>query len=217
MTRPILVLRPQPGADATAERARNMGLEPIVAPLFRIVARNWSMPAGLVDALLVTSVNAARLIASIVSRSLPVYAVGEATARALRADGFVHIIAGESGVAEIVRRANQDGVRSLLHVCGEDKTPFDPGAIHVEQRVAYSAEPVEPGPAFAEALERQAVALLHSARAARRFRDLAGAGHRIAAISPAVLDAAGEGWAASVAADRPHDDALLAAAARLCH
>jgi hypothetical protein len=32
-----------------------------------------------------------------------------------------------------------------------------------------------------------------------------------------VLDAAGSGWAAAGVADRPQDDALLAAAARLCH
>jgi len=39
---------------------------------------------------------------------------------------------------------------------------------------------------------------------------------RIAALAPAVLDAAGAGWRASVAAAKPDDAALLAAAARLC-
>jgi uroporphyrinogen-III synthase len=217
MTRPVLVLRPQPGADATAGRARSMGLEAIIAPLFGIAARDWAMPDTSVEALLVTSANAARALGPQVPRSLPVYAVGEATAQAMRSAGFAHIRAGLSDVAEIVRRAERDGVGFLLHLCGEDRTRFDPGTVHVEQRTVYAAEPIEPGHAFAEALERGAVALLHSARAARRFRELAGTGHRIATISAAVLEAAGTGWAASVAADRPQDDALLAAAARLCH
>jgi uroporphyrinogen-III synthase len=194
-----------------------MGLEAIIAPLFRIVARDWAMPSSPVEALLVTSANAARALGPQVPRSLPVYAVGEATAQAMRGAGFAHIRAGLSDVTEIVRRAERDGVGFLLHLGGEDRTRFDPGPVHVEQRTVYAAEPIEPGPAFAEALERGAVALLHSARAARRFRELAGTGHRIAAISAAVLDAAGTGWEAAVAADRPQDDALLAAAARLCH
>jgi uroporphyrinogen-III synthase len=217
MTRPVLVLRPQPGADATAGRARSMGLEAIIAPLFRIVARDWAMPGSFVEALLVTSANAARALGPEVPRSVPVYVVGEATAQALRNVGFSHITAGLSDVADIVRRAERDGVASLLHLCGEDRTRFDPGTVNVEQRTVYAAQPIEPGRAFAEALDRGAVALLHSARAARRFREIAGTGHRIATISAAVLDAAGTGWEAAEAADRPQDDALLAAAARLCH
>jgi uroporphyrinogen-III synthase len=216
MTRPILVLRPQPGADATAGRARDRGLEAIVAPLFRIVHKPWLWPEA-ADALLVTSANAARCIDARPDRRLPVYAVGEATALALRAEGFTDIRTGASGVEEIVRRAAAEGTRALLHLCGEDRTSFNPGLMRIEQRVVYAAEPIQPDPAFAEALRKGAVALLHSVRAARRFRELAGTGHRIAAISAAVLDAAGSGWAAAGVADRPQDDALLAAAARLCH
>jgi len=217
MTRPVLVLRPQPGADATAERARGMGLEAFVAPLFGIEARAWEMPDAPVEALLVTSANAARALGADVPRTVPAYAVGEATGQALREAGFARITTGDAGVSDLVRRAERDGVRSLLHLCGEDKTAFDPGAIRIESCIVYAAEPIEPGPVFGDALERGPVALLHSARAARRFRELAGPGHRVAAISPAVLAAAGAGWAASIAADRPSDDALLAAAARLCH
>jgi uroporphyrinogen-III synthase len=64
--------------------------------------------------------------------------------------------------------------------------------------------------------------LLHSPRAAALFAELADAAGvsratvRIAAISPAVLAAAGAGWAAGIAASSPDDDALLAAAARMC-
>ena len=73
-------------------------------------------------------------------------------------------------------------------------------------------------PEAARAALPDAIALLHSPRAARRCsrrwstpRDIA-----IAAISAATRDAAGAGWRAVAVADRPTDAALLAAAAKLC-
>jgi uroporphyrinogen-III synthase len=216
MTRPLLVLRPQPGADATEARVRARGLTAVVAPLFRIAPREWLPADRPFDALLITSANAARALDLRLDRSTPVYAVGAATAEAVRATGFDRVTAGRGNVAQTVRRAAADGVRSLLHLTGVDRTGFDPDGVAIEVRAVYAAEPCEPEPAFAEALRAEAVALLHSARAARRFRELAGTGHRIAAISPAVLAAAGPGWADAVVPDRPTDDALLAAAARLC-
>ena len=217
MTRPVLVLRPQPGADATAARAAALGLEAIVAPLFRIAPRDWQMPDGRFDALLLTSANAARALDARLDRGMRVYAVGDATAAAARAAGFADIVQGEGRVADLARQAAADGAKSVLHLAGEDRTAFDPAGLRIETRTVYAAEPCAPPPAFAEGLEQGAVALLHSARAARRFRQLAGPGHRIAAISPAVREAAGEGWAAAAVAERPDDDALLAATARLCH
>lgn len=216
MTRPLLVLRPEPGAQATAERIRALGLVPVVAPLFQIVPLDWQMPDRQCDAILMTSANAARAVDDRIDRTLPVYAVGAATADAAREAGFASVTAGRGDVAQVVKRAAADGVGSLLHLSGVDRTGFDPEGIRIEVRAVYAAEPIDPARAFAEALELGAVALLHSARAARRFRELAGIGHRIAAISPTVKAAAGAGWEAAVIADRPTDDALLAAAARLC-
>lgn len=213
MTRPVLVLRPQPGGDATAARARALGLEPIVVPLFRIVPRAWDWTDG-AEALLVTSANAARAMGDVTS-DISVYAVGEATAAALRAQGFKQLRIGSAGVAALVAQAAEDGVRRILHLAGEDRTTFDPGPIRIETQTVYAAEPQAPGPEFAAALKRRAVALLHSARGARRFVELAGPGRSVAALSPAVL-AAGGPWLTSTVAERPTDDALLAAAARLC-
>lgn len=215
--RPVLVLRPQPGADATAARARARGLEPIVSPLFRIVPRLWDMPADPPDALLVTSANAARVLDNRLRRALPVYAVGAATAAALHDKGFRNLIVGDSGVEQLIAMAEAAGLGSLLHLAGEDRTPFESGSVQIETRIVYASEACSPGPELMSALSRDAVALLHSARAAQRFRELAGATGRIAALSPAVLAAAGVGWAGFATADRPTDDALLAAAAALCH
>ena len=216
MTRPLLVLRPQPGADATAARAERRGLRAIVAPLFRIEQRAWDMPEEPFDALLITSANGARALDDRLDRSLPVYAVGEATAEALRAAAFQSVIAGPGRIEDLVPIIVRDGVSSLLHLAGEDRTAFDPAGLRIETRIVYAAEPIVPPPGFADALVQGAVALLHSARAARRFRELAGTGHRIAAISPAVLATAGDGWEEAAVAGQPSDDALLAAAARLC-
>lgn len=216
MTPALLVLRPQPGADATAAKATALGFHVAVVPLFRIVPRDWTVPAGSFDALLVTSANAARQIAGRVDDAARLYAVGQATADAAREAGFFDVIEGAGSVARIVRRALDDGIQSLLHLAGEDRTAFDHQGARIDTRIVYAAEPMEPSAALFEALAAGAVTLLHSVRAARRFRDLAGAGHRVAAISPDVLAAAGDGWAAAITADRPSDDALLAAAARLC-
>ena len=61
----ILVLRPQPGADETAARARALGLELVVAPLFAVAPLAWTPPdpAGF-DAVMLTSASAARQAAT---------------------------------------------------------------------------------------------------------------------------------------------------------
>jgi uroporphyrinogen-III synthase len=215
--RPVLILRPQPGADATAKKAAGLRLEPVVAPLFAIVPLAWEMPERPFQAVLLTSANAARALGEAPDRSIPVYAVGAATAEAARTAGFLNVTAGRGDVAQLVRRASGDGIGSLLHLSGLDRTGFDPEGVRIEVRAVYASRAVDPGPAFRASLDRGAVALLHSARAARRFRALAGGGGRIAAISPAVRAAAGSGWERAAAAERPTDDALLAAAAPLCH
>jgi uroporphyrinogen-III synthase len=212
----LLVLRPEPGATATAARALAHGFTPIVAPLFEVRPRAWERPDAHVDAVMLTSANAARAVGDRAAelRGLPLYAVGARTAEAARTLGLAPVHVGESGVADLVGRAARDGVRTLLHLAGEDRTEFDPAGLSIVTRIVYAAEPVEPPPALPA---KDAVALLHSARAARRLATLVDAsGYAIAALGPAVAAAAGPGWRAVAIAGRPDDDALLAAAARLC-
>jgi uroporphyrinogen-III synthase len=59
--RPVLVLRPEPGASATVERARERGLSAIPIPLFEIQSLEWDAPdpAGF-EGVLLTSANAVR-------------------------------------------------------------------------------------------------------------------------------------------------------------
>ena len=83
MTAHILILRPEPGASATAAKARALGLEPIIAPLFETRAVAWDAPdAALYEAIMMTSANAARHAGAKLTAltHLPLYAGGATTA-----------------------------------------------------------------------------------------------------------------------------------------
>jgi uroporphyrinogen-III synthase len=215
MTR-LLVLRPQPGADATAARARALGLDPIVAPLFEIRPVAWAAPdPAAFDAVLMTSANAARFADLVAFRHLPLYAVGKATAAAARHTGFDTIVTGEADARAAIDMAVAAGKRRLFHPVGREHVAADPSGAMIERRIVYASErcgaPELPGDA-------PLVALLHSTRAAHVFAELVAPTPRIAiaAISPAVAVAAGQGWGPLAIAEAPDDECLLAAAARLC-
>jgi uroporphyrinogen-III synthase len=223
MSRPILVLRPQPGAEETARRARDIGLDPIVAPLFTIAAREWRAPdPQRFDAVMLTSANAPLLAGPALApfTRLPAFAVGEATAKAACGAGFADVRTGPSDAAALAELMAADGVRTAFHPCGEDRVALREAGFEIVSVPVYAAEPVAALPAAAaEALDRGAVALLHSPRAAALFATLATgrrSGTRIAAISAAAAEAAGHGWLAVAVAERPRDQALLELAAKLC-
>ncbi len=219
MKRTLLVLRPEPGATATAAAADALGFTAIVAPLFVMRPVAWSPPATPVRALLMTSANAARFGGAGLQAlaGLPLYAVGEATAAAARDSGFTRIVVGADGVDAIVERAERNGIDRLLHLAGREYRELASGSVAIERRIVYAADAVASLPDAARAALPDAVVLLHSPRAAALFATLVDpAGISIAAISAATREAAGTGWRAVAVADRPADASLLAAAAKLC-
>jgi uroporphyrinogen-III synthase len=214
MTR-LLVLRPQPGADATLGKARSLGLEAIAVPLFEIKPVAWEAPnAQAFDGLLLTSANAVRLGGEPLRalRGLKVYAVGEATAEAARQAGFRVEATGDAGVERLL--GSIDPGLKLLHLCGADRRE----AAHTQEitrATVYRATLIEaPNLAVAEGN----IALIHSPRAGKRFAELVDnrSSIAIAAISEAAAEAVGDGWRTVATSDRPTDDALLALAASLC-
>jgi uroporphyrinogen-III synthase len=214
--RRVLVLRPQPGADATAERARALGLEAIAIPLFEVEAVAWEAPdPASFDGLLLTSANAVRLGGERLQalRFLKVYAVGEATASAAREAGFDVAATGDAGVDRLLGTI-EPGVR-LLHLCGADRREPMSRRQEITSIPVYRANPVEAPDLSGNA---GSVALIHSPRAGRRFAELVAdrSSFVIVAISEAAAEAVGDGWRAVEVAARPTDDALLALAARLC-
>src|SRR4051794_41196284 len=97
--RRVVVLRPEPGASATVERARQRGLDAFALPLFEVEPVAWEAPdPDRFDALLLTSANAVRHGGEqlVRLRELPVYAVGSATADAARRGGFEVASVGSS-------------------------------------------------------------------------------------------------------------------------
>jgi uroporphyrinogen-III synthase len=214
--RRVLVLRPEPGATATLERARERGLDAVAAPLFEIESLSWTLPEpNKFDGLLLTSSNAVRAGGEQLShlKGLPVHAVGEATAEAARNAGFIVASTGETDVGRLLQSI--DPALSLLHLCGEDRK--EPAAsqeiLPIPVYRSRAREMVDLGQA------RDAVVLIHSPRAGTRFAELVQdrSSISIAAISLAAAEAVGNGWACVESADAPTDDALLALAARLCN
>lgn len=218
--RPLVILRPEPGASASARAAKALGLEPIVLPLFKIEPVAWSAPdPAEYDGLLLTSANAIRNGGSelVELRGLPVHAVGEASAAAARDAGFTLAAIGEGGVDALLQQL--DPQLRLLHLCGEQhRQPAAPRQSIIHLPVYRAAEHEVAG------IERIAGAVVaaHSPRAAARIAELAASSRvdisatAVAAISAEAALAAGSGWQSVAIADEPGDSALLALAARLC-
>ncbi len=117
---PLVLLRPQPGNDASATPARReMGLTVIQAPLFEVLpADGGPLPTGPFDALLLTSINGVRFGATIMAAfpDTPIYAVGEATAYAARIAGHENVITGGGDAQSTAAMMAADGRRSVLHM-----------------------------------------------------------------------------------------------------
>ncbi len=222
MSRPVAILRPEPGNAATAGRALSLGLRVIRLPLFEIRALAWAPadPAAH-DALVLTSANAVRNAGPRLHdyAHLPVFAVGGATATAASAAGLRVIAVGSGGMAELSETLGKHRIGRALHLAGRDRVMVD--ALHLSDvRIVYASEAVA---VTREDIARLfgCVALLHSPRAAMRFARAVDAGGverhsiAIAAISEAVADAAGSGWESVRAAPEPSDAALLALATAL--
>lgn len=214
----IVVLRPEPGASATVERAQKRGLEAVAASLFDVETVEWEAPeAGGFDALLLTSANAVRHAGEKLKelRGLPVHAVGAATAEAARDAGFDVASTGNAGVDRLLRSIEPD--LKLLHLAGEDRKAPAGARQEITAITVYRSNMIAADPQFREG----DVLLVHSPRAGRRLTELVEQEDRsrlsVVAISSEAAEAAGEGWAALEAADAPGDEALLALAERLCN
>jgi uroporphyrinogen-III synthase len=222
VTRPVLVIRPEPGNASTVSRARALGLDAIPLPLFAVRRLGWTRPDGAFDALLITSANAihhggAELCHLV---HLPVWAVGAKSAAAARDAGFTVARTGSTGLADLLANAPP---AKLLHLCGEDRIalPDWSGGTVMAVPVYHSValEPLEP---LASALSAAPLVMLHSPRAARHFADLAArcgadrAQLTLIAISPAVAEAAGADWERLAVAPQTGDEAMLELAFALC-
>ena len=119
----VLITRPWEDAEPLAAALRTHGVDSVVAPLLNV--RYLAGPAldlqG-VQVLLATSANGVRAFAARQpDRNLPVYAVGDATARTARAEGFaeVEVASGDvAALAELVRDRLDPAAGTLIHAAG---------------------------------------------------------------------------------------------------
>ena len=219
--RRLIILRPEPGASTSVERARKLGLEAISLPLFGVHPLVWTPPnPDIFDAVLATSANAMRHggVGLEPFRPLPLHAVGEATAQAAREAGFKVIAAGSRDVDALLGSL-PFGLR-LFYPCGRDRRDLREALQAILSVPVYAAEALPMPENFA--CVAGAVVAVHSPRAGERLAELAEiaaidrSSVRIAAISEAAALAVGEGWAEVESPAAPNDAALLELAARLC-
>jgi uroporphyrinogen-III synthase len=213
----VLVLRPEPGASATVDKARAIGLEAVAVSLFEIEPVAWQAPdADAFDGLLLTSANAVRAGGDGLERlrGLKVYAVGEATGEAARDAGFDVVSTGDAGVDRLLGSIEPE--LRLLHLCGADRAAPRDSRHAITPVTVYRSIPL-PAPDLTSA--DGCVALVHSPRAGARFAEVVRdrGSIAVAAISAAAANAVGSGWRTLETADAPSDAALLALAARLCN
>lgn len=215
MSRPLTVLRPEPGNARTAAAIEAAGRTAIRLPLFVVRPVAWTPPPlDGIDALLVTSANTFRHGGERLTQlaSLPVHAVGEATAAAAWRAGFDVATVGSTDAATLVATIPPD-IR-LLHLGGRERLSI----AGVASVTVYAAEVLPCDPGTIDRLTGS-VALLHSTRAAGRLAALVApdtrATMRIAALSPSIAAAAGGGWQRIAAVDDPDDSALIMLAVQL--
>lgn len=233
----FIVTRPEADAGTVARRLEGAGHAVIRAPLLAIHRRAGVVPQARYRAVLVGSVNGARALAGHPDRQRLVgaeaYAVGPASAAAMRAAGWgaVHEAGGDvAALIAAVRRQVAPADGPLLYVSGETVTgdleqSLAASGYAVDRVVLYAAEPVAALPPAAVTGLRDGTAdavLLYSPRTAQIWARLtiaaglggAAAGLRHLCLSANVaarLEAAFPGAPVSVAA-RPDEDAMVALA-----
>lgn len=222
----MLVTRAQSHAQKTAAYARALGDDVLISPLQEIASCTWQPPQNPIAGLIFTSANAVYGAGPALAQwmHLPVFVVGQATADAARATGFGDVrhpaqVTDAQSLFDAL--AAQTFTAPLLHLAGRDHMGLHSApSLQVERRIVYAAELV---PQFTEeaarALQRGQVdaVLLYSPRTARHFArlyDALGCPRAqliVGALSPAVAEAAGGGWAEVAVAAVPATESLFAA------
>lgn len=218
----VWVTRAEPGASATGARLAALGHDPLVAPLLAIRFLPPPELPGDLAALAFTSGNGVTALALHPDfgrlLELPVFAVGDATAKAARDAGF-RSVRSAGGDVEALRRLLREHRAELagqvLHPCAREPA----GALSLEPSVVpapvYEAVTLGLPEPVRSAWTTLTVVTVHSPRAARAFAAAASglnASHLravcISAAAAAPLHA--RVGAVSVAA-APNERSLLAA------
>ncbi len=224
--RRVWVTRAEPGAAATAERLHALGLEFLVFPLLTVERIDAVPDLDGVAGLVFTSANAVRAFADLSPRrAFAVFAVGEATAKAARAAGFIETTVGAGDGAALTELiiTKWRATSGILALITPEAPAFDvakalsSAGLSVRRLVLYRTVPVTvPPPRLLDAVAAGVDSVLvHSHRAADA---LAALSLPAAAFADMTLYALSEAcaqplralpWRAIIVADQPREDALL--------
>jgi uroporphyrinogen-III synthase len=191
----LLLTRPEPEAERTAAHLRAHGHIAVIAPLLRIEPiADAELGAGPWGAILVTSPNVALAIGAQGTvealRALPVFAVGQRSAGAMRAAGFSQVTSADGDVHALARLVSERIKRgaSLLYLAGAERSGDLAGDLSgrgfaVHTVIVYRAVAAEILPhAAIEALQVGIDGVLHfSRRSAEAYVNAARTGGQLAA------------------------------------
>ncbi len=160
----LLVTRPQPDADAQAEKLKLLGHEVSVAPLLDVEFLDFAaLPLTGAQALIATSRNALRALEASGQLEptlvMPLFTVGSATAKLAHALGFKKIHEGPGTAEELlplVQAGCSPGAGTLIHLAGERmafdiKSALENEGFDVVQPVLYRINMAD---SFAEAAHK---------------------------------------------------------------
>jgi uroporphyrinogen-III synthase len=219
----ILITRPEPEAGRFAARLRTVcgpETEVLCAPVMRIAWRGTLPPLRGDEVLIFTSRHGvAGFCHQTTARNFTCYCVGEATAKAARAQGLTAIACDGDAAALLDRIAQDAATGPFLHLRGAHVAADVTGALqaagHVAQEtVVYDQQPQDMGEAARRVLAGEAPVILPlmSPRSARLVFSQAGHIHAplfVAAISRNAAEAVPEGAAQKLSiAQRPDAEAM---------
>lgn len=214
----VWVTRTQPGAEATAQRLRDLDFEPLIAPLLTIEPLAADLDIAGAAALAFTSPHA---IVPPVDAELPVFAVGPATAQAALKAGYLDVHVGPSDAAALgllIAGSLPPGAM-VLHPCaleraGDMAPPLSAAGLTLRAVPVYRSVFARRDSSIALALTEAQAVLLHSPKGARALNallsDRPGPPLRALCLSQAVAQSLDERNFSSVAYPAlPNDTALL--------
>jgi uroporphyrinogen-III synthase len=229
----MLVTRPEPDAQATLARLGALGIEAIAAPLMVRQTLEGSLPPpdGF-TAMVLTSANAIRALADRNMldqyRHLPVFAVGDHTAREANEAGFVRVSSAAGAFQDLVNAMTIARMRGPIfypagkHQSADLAKALAPLGVMVATSKVYEMVAAEalPDTVLAEMGGEIGAVLAYSRRSSEIFARLAGTLQRerrnrlaMLCMSEAVAEPLLEARFSRISlADRPDEDAMMALA-----
>lgn len=146
----LVVTRPEPDGERTAEALRAAGHDVLLAPLMRVEPAAADL-SGRWGAVVITSANAPAAIADNPARealiALPVYAVGRRSSDAARQAGFTEVHSAGGDVRDLVQLIGErhaDAKAPLIYLAGENRAAdliceLAVNGVAAEMRIVYRA------------------------------------------------------------------------------